>query len=325
MKKNRFAVYAALLILAFSAYGLYSQEGRGRGRLTGSVVDEAGSPIEGAKITLQYLNFSNTKTAISNNKGQWGFIGLGPGEITITAEKEGFIESVIQLQVSGVKNNPVQKIVMQKITGNSTIPGISDSSKDMLLQGNVLFEEGKFAAALALYQEFVSKNPKLYQVRLNVGNCYMELQEYDKAIVEYQKILEELNAEAADKRDNKLKAQLYASIGDAYLRQDKFKEAEEYFLKSIDIDLTDHALAYNVAEIMMNANNTDEAIRYYEMAIRIKPDWPKSYLKLGYAWLNKGDNQKAIDAFNKLIKIGHPDDPDVALAKEIIKSLSKIK
>jgi len=323
MKKNKFVVYAALMILAFSASGLYSQEGRGKGRLTGIVVDEAGNPVEGAKITLQYLQFSRKMTSTSNSKGQWGFIGLGLGAVTITTEKEGFIQSIIELQVSGVKANPVPKIVMQRIT--AATPGIRDSSKEMLLQGNTLFEEGKFAAALAVYQEFVNINPMLYKVRLNVGNCYMELQEYDKAIAEYQNVLEGLNAEAADKRDSKLKAQLYAGIGEAYLGQNKFTEAEQYFVKSIDIDPTDHALAYNIAEIMMNANNIDEAIRYYEMAIRIKPDSPKSYLKLGYAWLNKGNNQKAIETFNKLIEIAPPDDPDATLAKEIIKQISKIK
>jgi tetratricopeptide (TPR) repeat protein len=323
MKKYKLMIFVSLLILTLSGQGLYSQEGRGSGRLKGSVVDEAGNPIEGAKIVLQYVQLSNRLTTTSNKQGQWGFIGLGKGVVTITVDKEGFIQALIQLPVSGIEKNPPQKIVMQK--AKSGVSSISDSSKEMLLQGDTLFEQKKFAEALALFQEFVEKNPKLYQVRLNVANCYIELQEYDKAVAEYQKVLEELNVEPADKRDNKLMARLYAGIGDVYLKQNKLKEAEEYFVKSIDIDPADYALAYNVAEILMNANNTDGAIRYYEMAIHIKPDWPKSYLKLGYAWLNKGNNQKAIDAFNKLIEISPPDDPDAALAKDIIKNISKIK
>ncbi|MGB8951263.1 MAG: tetratricopeptide repeat protein [Candidatus Aminicenantales bacterium] len=325
MKKEWFVVCAALLILAFSGRGLYAQEGRGQGRLIGSVVDEARNPIEGAKITLEYAQYAHKLTTFSNSKGMWGFIGLGLGEVTVKAEKEGYVESIIQLRISGLSTNPTQKIVLQKITDSTAAAGLSDASKDLLLKGNVLFEEMKYVEALALYQEFIKENPKLYQVRLNVGNCYVELQKFDEAIAEYQKVLEELNAEPADKKNPKLMAQLYSGIGEAYLRQNKFKEAEEYFVKSIGIDPSDHALAYNVAEIMMNAGNIDEAIRYYEMAIRIKPDWPKSYLKLGYAWLNKGDIQKAIEAFNTVIEISPPDDPDAALARDIIKSISKIK
>lgn len=329
MKKHKAAlaiIHVSLLILAFSGPKLYSQEGRGAGRLTGTVVDEAGHPIEGASLMLQYSQLSNKLTAVSNSKGQWGFIGLGKGVVIVTAAKEGFTSSFIQLEVSGVTKNPEKKIILQKAAGNApAAEGISDSSKELLLQGNALYEQKKFVEALALYQGFLDKYPILYKVRLNVANCLIELQEYDKAIAEYQKVLEGLNAEAADKKDNKLMAQLYAGIGDAYMRQNKFKEAEQYFKKSIDIDPADHALAYNVAEIMMQAGNADEAIRYYEMAIRIKPDWPKSYLKLGFAWLNKGNNLKAVEAFNKLVEISPPDDPDVALAKDIIKKISKIK
>jgi tetratricopeptide (TPR) repeat protein len=253
-----------------------------------------------------------------------GIIGLGKGSISLTTAKEGFVPSTIPLEVSGVKKNPEPKIILKQVTGNVAKEGISDSSKDMLLQGNALFEQKKFTEALALYQGFLDKYPALAKVRLNVGNCYMELQDYDKAIAEYQKVLDALNAEAPDKRDSKLAAQLYAGMGDAFMRQNKFEEAERYFKKSIEIDPADHALAYNVAEIMMQAGNADEAIRYYEMAIRIKPDWPKSYLKLGFAWLNKGNNPKAAQAFTKFIEISPPDDPDVALARDIIKKISKL-
>ena len=328
MKKKKAAMVIipmCLLILALSGPGLYSQEGRGSGRLAGIVVDEAGNPIEGALIILQYLQLSNKLTAVSNAKGQWGFIGLGKGVISITTSKENFAPSTIQLEISGVKKNPEPKIILKKAVGNAATEGLSDSSKERLLQGNALFEQKKFAEAMAFYQEFIDKYPSLYKVKLNVANCLMELQEYDKAIAEYEKVLEGLNAEAADKKDNKLMAQLYAGIGDAYMRQNKFKEAEQYFKKSIDIDPADHALAYNVAEIMMQAGNADEAIRYYEMAIRIKPDWPKSYLKLGYAWLNRGNTQKAVESFTKFVETSPPDDPDVALAKDIIKKISKIK
>jgi tetratricopeptide (TPR) repeat protein len=328
MKKKKAAMVIipmCLLILALSGPGLYSQEGRGAGRLAGIVVDEAGNPIEGALIILQYLQFSNKLTAVSNAKGQWGFIGLGKGFISITTAKEGFAPSTIQLEISGVKKNPEPKIILKKAVGNAATEGLSDSSKERLLQGNALFEQKKFAEAMALYQEFIDKYPSLYKVKLNVANCLMELQEYDKAIAEYEKVLEGLNAEAADKKDNKLMAQVYSGIGDAYMRQNKFKEAEQYFKKSIDIDPADHALAYNVAEIMMQTGNADEAIRYYEMAIRIKPDWPKSYLKLGYAWLNKGNNLRAVESFTKFVETSPPDDPDVALAKDIIKKISKIE
>jgi protein O-GlcNAc transferase len=205
------------------------------------------------------------------------------------------------------------------------ISGLSDSSREMLRQGNALFEQQKFAEAAALYQKFLEANPALYQIRLSLANCKMELQDYDAAIAEYEKVLQGLNAEPPEKRDDKLVAQLYANIGEAYLGQNKFQEAEQYFVKSMDINPSDSALAYNLGEILMQAGKPEGAIRYYEMAIQIKPDWPKPYLKLGYAWVNKGENQKAIESFKKFIEIAPPDDPDLSQAKDVIKTLSAIK
>jgi tetratricopeptide (TPR) repeat protein len=315
---------ASILILACVATGVTGQEGRGAGRLAGIVVDEAGNPVEGASISLEYLQFTNKMTTTSNANGQWAFIGLGKGVISLTVSKEGFLPATIQLDISGAKKNPEPKITLKKPTGDVKKEGLSDASKEILLRGNALFEEKRYAEALALYQEFVEKFPDLSKVRLNVANCYIELQEYDKAVTEYQKVLDLLSADPPEKRDLKLTGQIFAGMGDAYLRQNKFAEAEQYFRKSIDLDPADHALAYNVAEIMMQAGNADEAIRYYEMAIKIKPDWPKSYLKLGYAWLNKGNIKTALEAFAKCVEIGPADDPDVAQARDIIKKISKI-
>jgi tetratricopeptide (TPR) repeat protein len=324
MKKNITAACAVFLFVFALATGLTSQEGRGQGRLIGSVVDEAGNPLEGVKITLRYERFVNTLTATSNANGQWGFIGLGRGEITLTAQKEGYAESVVPLQVSGIKQNPQPKIILKKKTDNAA-SGLSELQREMLLQGSALFEEKKYAEAAALYQNFLDENPGVYQIRLSLANCQLELQNYAQAIAEYQKVLEGLNAQPAEKKDIKIVAQLYASIGEAYLAQNKFKEAEEYFVKSIDINPSDSALPYNLAEILMQAGNPEGAIRYYEMAIGLKPEWPKAYMKLGYAWLNKGDNQKALESFKKVIEIAPPDDPDADLAKDIIKTLSTIK
>jgi tetratricopeptide (TPR) repeat protein len=320
-RKLRRVLCAAAWVFAFFAAGLDAQEGRGSGRLAGTVVDEKGNPLEGASLRLEYLQFNNTMTAVSNAKGQWGFIGLGKGVISLTISKEGFLPSTIQLDISGVKKNPEPRIVLKKPTGDVAKEGLSDASKEILLQGNALFEQKRYAEALALYQRFREKYPDLSKVGLNVANCYIELQDYDKAIAEYQKVLESLSAEPPDKRDAKLTGQIYAGIGDAYLRQNKFAEAEQNFKRSIDIDPADQALAYNVAEIMMQAGNADEAIRYYEMAIRIKPDWPKPYLKLGYAWLNKGNIKTALEIFNKCVEIGPAGDPDAALAKDILKKI----
>jgi len=104
------------------------------------------------------------------------------------------------------------------------------------------------------------------------------------------------------------------------MRQNNLKEAEGYFKKSLEVDPSDHALAYNVAEIMFVAEKTDEAINYYKMAIQINPQFSKSYMQCGYAYLNKGDTKSAIEYLKKFLEVD-PNAPEAEGVKEVIASL----
>lgn len=322
MKKqiSRNAAVVMLIILAFTAAG-WAQEGRGKGRLTGEVQDEDKNPIAGVKITLQYLGYDYQLTGVSDEKGKWAFIGLGLGMVKVTAEKDGFVPGGIQLNVSSAIRNPKQLIVLKRV--QDIKPGTAEGgeiSKDTFVKAMALYKESQYEAALALFQDFRNQQPQLYKIGINIGNCFLELGRFEEAIKEFQVVADKITAENPEVKGNTELARLYASIGDTYMRQNKLTEAEEYFKKSIEIDSTDHLLAYNVAEILFVADKTDDAIKYYQLAIRIKPDWPKSYMQLGYAYLNKGDTKAALENLEKFVELA-PDSPEIPGIKEIIKSL----
>lgn len=305
------------IIFSFSLPG---QEGRGNGRLVGYIIDKEKNPIKGVKLTLEYLSFNYKLTTISDAKGKWTFARLGLGTVKIITEKEGFAKSGIQLKVSGVKKNPIKHIIMKRLSEIQPKKDENTFMRNEFLKANSLFKERKFEEALTLYNDILEKKPQMYKIGSKIANCYLELGRYEKALEEYQKVLEKLKAEDPKLETNKDIAQIFSFIGEAYMRQDKLKEAGEYFKKSIEIDESDHALAYNVAEILFAASKTDEAIKYYNLAIKIKPDWPKSYKQLGYAYLNKGDTKKAIEMLKKFLELA-PESPEAPGIKEVIKSL----
>jgi tetratricopeptide (TPR) repeat protein len=322
MKKQilRAATSMLLIILAFTLAG-WAQEGRGKGRLSGEVQDEDKNPIAGVKLTLDYISYDYQLTDVSDKNGKWAFLGLGMGVVKVTAEKDGFVTGGIQLTVSSVARNPKQLIILKRV--EDIKPGTAEGaeiSRDTFEKANALYEESKYEAALALLQDFRKQHPHLYQIGINIGNCCLELRRFEEAIQEFQTVADKITAENPEVKGNTGLARLYASIGDTYMRQNKLKEAEEYFKKSIEIDSSDHALAYNVAEILFAGGKTDEAIKYYQLAIRIKPDWAKSYAQLGYAYLNKGDTKAAIENLKKFVELA-PDSPEAPGVKDIIKSL----
>ncbi len=79
-----------------------------------------------------------------------------------------------------------------------------------------------------------------------------------------------------------------------------------------------------MAEIFFGRNQTDKAIEYYKLATQIKPEWSEPYLKMGYAYLNKGDMKLAIDSLNEFLK-RDPESPQAPVVKSLIESLTKTK
>lgn len=322
MKKYVVIIAIITAVLLFASL-LPAQEGRGEGRLRGIVYDKDKTPIEGVKLTLVYQEYTNTLEAVTNKKGQFGFIGLARGMVRITAEKEGYVTAGIQTTVSGVKRNPLQYITLEKEQAVAAVPeeaAPAEETRKKFSQANSLFEAGDFNKALDLYREFRDSQPKMYKIGLNIGNCLIKLGQFDEAVSEFLGVMEKIKQESPDLKGNQEASRIYASIGDAYMRQDKFKEAEEYFKKSMEIDVSDHALPYNVGEILFVAGKTDEALKYYEKAIEINPKFEKSYKQAGYAYLNKGDVAKAKTLFRKFLELA-PNHPEADAIKEVLKSL----
>lgn len=306
----------ALLLAAASA--LPAQEGRGNGRLSGTVVDENGAPLENVTITLKYMEFNNTRQVKSNPKGQWGFLGLGKGAVQVTGELEGYAPAATQQMVSGARPNPDLHLVLRK---GAAAP-VSDPARDAIVRAHELFDQRQYEEALALYQEFAQKNPANYQVGVYIANCKTELGNYSEAMAEFERVLAEVTKETPELKGNATASLVFAGIGDVYLRQQKFKEAEENFKRSIEIQPGDPALPYNVAEIMFAQNKPEEAEKYYQLAIQIKPEWPKPYLKLAYVAMNRGLMDKAVEYLKKFCEIGK-DDPKFAEGQALLELLQK--
>ncbi len=323
MNREKYFLFS-LLFIFFIASFVFGQEGRGNARLKGFVFDKEGQPIKGAKIELQSLIHNLKKTVFSDEKGRWAFLGLGKTVVKITVTKEGYNPVIIpKLTVSAfTKKNKIQKIILTRIDDVSSIE--KEDPKTLFEKGQKLYEEGKYEKALKVFYKIIEKNPNLFLIKMNIGNCYVKMKKYNKAVEEFNWVLEKLKEKTPDLKGNKNAASLYASIGEIYMEKGDYVKAKEYFTKSIEIEPTNHALAYNVAEILFNMSKIDEAIKYYKLAAKINPKWAKAYLKLGYCYVNKGDTKNAIKYFNEFLSLSKDKNPqDVSVVKEILKTLKR--
>lgn len=341
-----------IILLLVLSQGLSAQEGRGNGRVGGTVKDKMGAPIQGAKIVLKILTGVSSgarkmlgdsvagsfeaegKTTekieegcrweiISDRKGQWGIIGFASGQFLLTAEKEGYAPFQHNLTMSQMKRNPLIHIVMVKPEQEET-PGKTESPAGAGLKiGNTLYSEGKYEEALAYFQECMSKNPGQFEIGINLGNCFMALKKYDEAIKAFLEVIEGYKKEKPELKGFEKAATIYASIGEAYSILGNFEQATEYYKKSMEVlPPTDAAVAYNIAEILFVGGKTDEAIEYYSLASKLKPGMAIYYSKLGYAYLNKGDVPAALSNFETFVKLA-PNDPQTPVISDLIKQLKE--
>ncbi|MBC7364035.1 MAG: tetratricopeptide repeat protein [Candidatus Aminicenantes bacterium] len=313
-----------LIVIMFLIQGfVLAQAGRGVGRLGGVVLDEKDNPIKGAKVVITYLQDVGGGLKLdttTNKKGEWSFIGLGSGKWSIMVTAEGYAPYNQEVTVSQLERNPKVVIKLKKASGGTSI--IQDESTlELLDQGNQFFKEGKYDTALAMYQQFYEKNPAAYQILLSIGDCYREKGQFDKAMENYNKVLELA-------KDDKIMgvtmtAKALAAIGLIYLKQNNLEEATKYFKQSVDTAPQDEVVAFNVGEVFFTNQRLDEAQKYFELASKIKPEWPEPYLKLGYVFLNKNDIPKAIEYFEKFLKLEPQDSSRVAMVHQILQALKK--
>lgn len=300
-----------------------AQEGLGKGRITGTVLDEQGNPIEGVSIVLE--NVYNTKLDGSSDKsGHFAISGMGTGIWTLTATKDGYAPSSQQIDVRQLRRNPPVEVIMKKLTGTAAFLS-DDETMDMINQADEFIKEEKYAEALDIYLVMLEKHPDIYQTHLNIGHCYLKQGDLDKAEAEFTLVLKKIKEKHGNLLTDRATALgALSSLGTLYLQKEDFQKAQEYFTQSLELSPEDPAAAYNVGEIFFSNQKLDEAIKYFELACQIDESWSASYLKLGYVYLNKAEYDKSIENFNKFIHLD-PDSPEVPNVRRIIEAIEKLK
>jgi len=316
-------VFIIMFFLSISIFA-HAQEQLGQGRINGTVVDQDGNPVAEALITVESLKDGKKLEGISDEKGHFAVAGMYTGYWRITATKRGYAPSSIEMNIRQLKRNPPITFTLKKMKGFAAL--LSDESAFVLFEkGNQFTEEEKYDEALAIFNQFLTEYPEVYQVHLNTGRCYLKKGDLDKAEADFQLVLDktlETHGDYTGDPDASLRA--FTGLGEVAIQRQDYEAAQKSFGQALEISPEDEQAALNVGEILFSNQKIDAAIHYYDMAIQIKPDWSKPYLKLGYVYLNKADYEKSLEYFNKFIEMD-PENPEVPTVKNIIATIEKLK
>ena len=95
--------------------------------LNGTVIDQSGAIIPGATVTVKDSATGITRTATTNDSGEYNFIGLPPSEYQVTAEAATFKKTVIGAVKLTVGQSAALTITME-LGGESVIVNVPSSS-----------------------------------------------------------------------------------------------------------------------------------------------------------------------------------------------------
>jgi Tfp pilus assembly protein PilF len=317
-------LFTALLATAAVPSISAAQDNLGRGRITGRVVDGAGVPVAEAKVVAQSLQSNASLDALTDKNGHFAIAGLGTGKWRVTAGKEGYSSASSEINVSQLISNPTVALTIQKLSG---IQGVQTDKASLSLidRGNTLLGQGNYDGAIAVFAEFLGKSPDVYQIRLNIATAYLKKGDIDRAEAEFKGTLDKVLMVHGDyKNDKATSIRALSGLGEVAVKKGDMNAAQKYFSDALAISPEDEAAAYNVGELLFSNQKSDEAVKYLELAIKIRKDWPKPYYKLGFVYLNKGDYAKSLECFNKFIMLD-PENAETPNVKNMIVTIEKMK
>jgi TolA-binding protein len=280
----------------------------GTGRVAGTVKDTEGNPVEGAKIVAEMAGTDFSLEATSDDKGRWAILGFRRGSYQFTITAVRHVPQQFNTSVSGLGKNPSINVTLEKMTSGQAFS--TGPAAETLTEANALYDSKDYAGAIAKFQEILAEFPDLYQIHLNVGNCYRDGGDFDKALAEYNLVLEQEVTHTG----------ALVNVGDVMVRKGDLESAVTYFEKAIEQAPEDEVLPFNVAEIYFDQGNVEKAIDYYKRSSEVRPNWPEPLLKLGYAYINLADMENAAAAFQKVIEVA-PDTPQAQLAQAALDSI----
>jgi putative intracellular protease/amidase/Tfp pilus assembly protein PilF len=183
--------------------------------------------------------------------------------------------------------------------GNGSAPKFYEG--DMLNLGLEHLEKGQVETAIKLLELNVKAYPLSSASNKALGEAYSRIGEKDLALQSYKNFLEvnQGDLEIADK------------IGLA--------EAMKFFGKLKDEKRLNERAINTLGYQLLGANRNQEAIDVFKLNVAAFPQSGNVYDSLGEAYLKIGENQKAIENYNKSLEL----DPSNSNAVTVLKKLSE--
>ncbi len=209
-----------------------------------------------------------------------GFYGLD--------QQKGHAQSEV-----GLNNYQVVKDILEPLRDQLSRP----SSFGALARAYKELDEPR--SAIDLYERLIVLEPDNAGAHLDLGNLYIDQENYIEAIEVFQLGLDrspEVNS-------------LKFALGRAYKASGEYQSAIEQFNQVINRNPHNYEVYYQLGLIYYDQGDVDQAIESLESAIRFNDEYVTAYLKLGEIYLEEDNHYRAVSYFSNAVEIN----PDYSL------------
>jgi tetratricopeptide (TPR) repeat protein len=312
-------IIVALLIALTLSADAFAQS-RGKLRLTGKVVNEAGQPVEGADVRAakkgeaQPLVFTDK----TNKNGEWTLAGLAPGEWVIEAMKDGVGVMEVTEMLSEATPTKTVTITIGKPSAAAAPaavdPNVEINAEDA--RAIKLAQEGKIAEARKIYEDLLAKHPAVYQLNARIATMYAA---ENNAVRGLEQIKIALAKEPANVNYLMLTAELLMETGD--------KEGAQKILDTVDMTKVKDPRAFiNSAINKINSGDKVQAEQAVELLTKLIAQYPNDHLLLylrARAYIAGAKLTEAKADLEKYVAVAPAIAPQMADAKKLLDQLIK--
>lgn len=150
-----------------------------------------------------------------------------------------------------------------------------------------LDKSGDYATAQIMYEAALRLDPKMSDIRFNLGTLHFHQKRYEAAITCYVTYMVKVG-------DN---SRAHRNIAKSLLQLGQLDSAIVSFKKAAAMEPASSKNLYSIALVYDMKDELDEAISYYRQALEITPDYPEARYKLAKALKSNNQIAEAITEF----------------------------
>ena len=261
--------------------------------IKGKVVDEQGTPVENARVTISGMDIKRNYNTKTNKKGEYFYGGLTAGRYYVGVEGDGYQTDFVQ-GISPASNDPATVDFKLKKGPGGKLPFLMTDEEKAKAQADQDAAKKAQSMAAAVKTDF------------DAGLAAAQAGKHDEAIDNFKKALEKDQAQPY----------IWANLGDSYSKKKSYPDAIAAFNKAVELKPDDPNLVQNLGNVYGASGDTAKAQEMYTKAAGMAPaaggggNAASSFYNMGVTMVNAGKSQEAIDAFLKAIQA----DPNYAEA-----------